>query len=88
MTWQKERLQGKPDCEQGQQLPFRALPKTQKKSMRTNGLRYPQVGGLRFCLGAGKTQSQKNACKPRRIPLVVCTLCWAVFDLTRTLTEG
>src|SRR5258708_5545058 len=27
--------------------------------VRPNGLRYPQVGGLGFCLGAGKTQSQK-----------------------------
>jgi len=29
-----------------------------------------------------KTQSQKNASKPRRLPLVGCTLCWAFF------TEG
>jgi len=28
---------------------------------------------------AEKTQSQKNACKPRRLPHVGCTLCWAVF---------
>jgi hypothetical protein len=26
-----------------------------------NGLRYLRVGGRGFCLGAGKTQSQKNA---------------------------
>jgi len=26
-----------------------------------NGLRYPQVGGRGQCLGAEKTQSQKNA---------------------------
>jgi len=27
----------------------------------TNGLRYLRVGGRGFCLGAGKTRSQKNA---------------------------
>ena len=26
-----------------------------------NGLRYLRVGGLGFCLGAGKTRSEKNA---------------------------
>jgi len=26
-----------------------------------NGLRYLRVGGRGFCLGAGKTRSQKNA---------------------------
>ena len=41
---------------------------------RANGLRYPQVGGRGLCLGAGKTRSQKNPCKPRRIPSVQCTL--------------
>jgi hypothetical protein len=35
---------------------------------RANGLRYPRVGGRGQCLGAGKTQSQKNACKPRQNP--------------------
>jgi len=40
-----------------------------------NGLRYLRVGGRGLCLGAGKTQSQKNAWKCRRIPHVGCTLC-------------
>ena len=75
MTSQKQRLQGKPDCEQGQQLPFRAVPKPRKKSMRSNGLRYLRVGGRGFCLGGGQTRSQKNARKPRRLPLVGCTRC-------------
>ena len=34
-------------------------------------------GGRGLCLGAGKTRSQKNACKPHRISSVQCTLCWA-----------
>ena len=55
----------------------------EKKNMRSNGLRYPQVGGRGFCLGAGKTRSQKNARKCRRIPLVGCTLCWAAFCCSR-----
>jgi len=33
-------------------------------------------------LGAGKTQSQKNACKSRRLPHVRCTLCWHAFDFS------
>jgi hypothetical protein len=41
-----------------------------------NGLRYLRVGGRGQCLGAGKTRSQKNACKSRRLPHVRCTLCW------------
>ena len=40
-----------------------------------NGLRYLRVGGRGFCLGAGKTRSEKNAWKCRRIPHVRCTLC-------------
>jgi len=40
-----------------------------------NGLRYLRVGGRGQCLGAEKTQSQKNAPKPRRLPHVRCTLC-------------
>ena len=40
-----------------------------------NGLRYLRVGGRGLCLGAGKTRSQKKACKPRRLPHVRCTLC-------------
>jgi len=39
-------------------------------------LRYLRVGGRGFCLGAGKTRSQKNAWKGRRIPHVRCTLCY------------
>jgi len=45
MTPQKKRLQGKPDCEQGQQLPISRCTQTQKKSMRSNGLRYLRWGG-------------------------------------------
>ena len=44
-------------------------------SLAPNGLRYLRVGGRGLCLRAGKTQSQKNACKSRRIPHVGCTLC-------------
>jgi len=40
-----------------------------------NGLRYLRVGGRGFCLGAGKTRSEENARKCRRIPHVRCTLC-------------
>jgi hypothetical protein len=40
-----------------------------------NGLRYLRVGGLRFCLGAGKTRSEENTRKCHRIPHVRCTLC-------------
>jgi len=40
-----------------------------------NGLHYLRVGGRGFCLGAGKTRSEKNARKCRRIPHVRCTLC-------------
>jgi len=40
-----------------------------------------RVGGRGQCLEAGKTRSQKNACKSRRLPHVRCTLCWAVFRL-------
>ena len=43
-------------------------------------LRYLRVGGRGQDLGAGKTRSQKNAPKCRRIPHVRCTPCWAVFD--------
>jgi hypothetical protein len=53
--------------------------------LQPNGLRYPQVGGLGFCLGSEKTRSQKNACKSRRLPLVGCTLCWHAFDLQESL---
>jgi hypothetical protein len=35
------------------------------------------VGGLGKYLRAGKTRSQKITRKPRRIPHVHCTLCWA-----------
>jgi hypothetical protein len=50
-----------------------------------NGLRYPLVGGVRFASGGGKTRSQKNTRKWRRIPPVGCTLCWAVFTHSNTL---
>ena len=40
-------------------------------------MRYLRWGGRGFCLGAGKTRSEKNARKCRRIPSVQCTLCWA-----------
>ena len=46
MTPQKKRLQGKPDCEQGQPLPILRYTQTQKKSMRPNGMRYPRVVGV------------------------------------------
>ena len=42
-------------------------------ALPSNGLRYLRVGGRGFCLGAGKTRSQKNARKCRRIPSVGCT---------------
>jgi len=35
-----------------------------------NGSRYLRVGGRGQCLGAGKTRSEKNARKCRRIPHV------------------
>jgi hypothetical protein len=38
-----------------------------------NGLRYLRWGGRGLCLGAGKTRSQKNAHKSRRLPHVRCT---------------
>jgi hypothetical protein len=41
-----------------------------------NSWRYPLVGGTRLGWEPDKTQSQKNACKTRRIPLVSCTFCW------------
>jgi len=41
----------------------------------SNGLRYLRVGGRGQCLGAGKTRSEENARKCRRIPHVRCTLC-------------
>ena len=40
-----------------------------------NGLRYLRVGGRGQCLGAGKTRSEKNTRKCRRIPHVRCMLC-------------
>jgi hypothetical protein len=43
------------------------------------GLCYWQVGRPGKCLRAGKTRSQKNACKSGRIPPVGCTLCSAAF---------
>jgi len=46
---------------------------------RPNGLRYSLVGGLGKCLRAGKTRSQKNACRSRRIPTIHCTLCSAAI---------
>ncbi len=54
MTPQKKRLQGKPDCEQGSQLPISRCTQTQKKSMRSNGLRYPRWGGGRRSRPTGK----------------------------------
>ena len=53
---------------------------------RANGLRYLRVGGRGQCLGAEKTRSQKNTCKPRRLPHVGCTLCW-VWELEDSLAE-
>jgi len=54
---------------------------------RANGLRYLRVGGRGQCLGAGQTRSQKNACKPRRIPHVRCTLCWLALCKTCRLKK-
>jgi hypothetical protein len=34
------------------------------------------------------TRSQKNACKPRRIPHVHCTLCWAFLLCARLDGKG
>ena len=45
------------------------------------------MGGTRFAPRAGKTRSQKNACKWRRIPPVGCTLCWHAFDLQDSLPK-
>jgi hypothetical protein len=45
------------------------------------------VGGRGFGLEAGKTQSQKKAQKPRRVPQVRCTLCWQAF-VQDSLTEN
>jgi len=45
------------------------------KAKPPNGLRYLRVGGRGQCLGAGKTRSEKNARKCRRVPSVRCTLC-------------
>ena len=50
-----------------------------------NGLRYPRVGGRGFALREGKTRSQKNTCKSRRLPHVGCTLCWQALRKTRRL---
>ena len=50
-----------------------------------NGLRYWRWGGRGLCLGAGKTRSQKNARKCRRIPSVQCTLCWLALCLKTRL---
>jgi len=50
---------------------------------RSNRLRYWRWGGRGFCWGAGKTRSQKNARKCRRIPSVQCTLLWAGTRNTR-----
>jgi hypothetical protein len=47
-----------------------------------NGLRYLLVGGRGFGLGAGKTRSEENARKCRRIPQIHYTLCWVVSMLT------
>jgi hypothetical protein len=52
-----------------------------------NGLRYLRVGGRGQCLGAGKTRSQKNAPKSRRLPHVRCTLCWATCLPKRRLKK-
>jgi hypothetical protein len=42
--------------------PFLSNSKSVEKATgRPNGLRYLRVGGRGFCLGAGKTRSQKNA---------------------------
>jgi hypothetical protein len=46
-----------------------------------NGVRYPRVGGRGQTVKAGKTQSQKKACKPRRLPHFGCTLCWALVEM-------
>ena len=50
-----------------------------------NGRRYWHWGGRGLCLEAGKTRSQKNARKCRRIPSVQCMLCWAVCLFTQAL---
>jgi len=56
---------------------------------RANGSRSLRVGGRGFCLGAGKTQSEKNAAhrvrsqKCRRTPSIRRTLCWLAPDLER-----
>jgi len=44
-----------------------------RKFQEPNGLRYLRVGGRGQCLGAGKTRSEKNAPKSRRLPHVRCT---------------
>jgi hypothetical protein len=47
-----------------------------------NGLRYLRVGGRGQGLGAGKTRSEENARKRRRIPHVRCTPCSAAVHFT------
>jgi hypothetical protein len=38
-----------------------------------------QVGGRGLCLGAEKTQSQKNVSRSRRLPQIHCPLCSAAL---------
>jgi len=53
----------------------RVSASTQNQALSAIGLRFLRVGGRGLCLGAGKTRSQKNARKCRRIPHVRRTLC-------------
>ena len=46
-----------------------------------------QGAGVDKSLRAEKTQSQKNACKSRRVPAVGCTLCWAAIHHRITAAE-
>jgi len=43
-----------------------------------NALRSGQWPGVDSALGAEKYRSQKNTCKPRRLPQIRCTLCWVL----------
>jgi len=48
-------------------------------SYQPNGLRYLQVVGQDNAVLSESTSSHTKCLKPRRFPLVRCTLCWAVL---------
>ena len=54
------------------------LQETPSFAWRTNGVRYPRVGGTRQRHFAGTNLKPQNCLKTRRLPPVGCTRCWAV----------